>query len=314
MNGTGAVFRSAVGLVALALTAPVCFSQDLALQVAVVSREAPAQVVMQEEGAMQRIQFQLNEGDRTYRAQLPWPKGGRKLSQEYRLVATWSDWKEQLFLKLRSQSPSPVLFTLFRNQDAFNDEALSNIERLGSDLDSLLEKYSRARAFHLTWRYEKKLPEYYLALRSARVWFDTAVSLSMRSNAPFGMDSDIKKIMDDYETRAAQDNRFARRYRAYVVSGYVRSMLEHVEAADYFIVANVRKLTREGRFQEAYELNDRALSVLEAEPERVQRLVEKRQGVNLDLLRENKAFLTIREALIYSKPGIMLRSYFALLP
>jgi hypothetical protein len=277
----------------------VCIAQEIALQVAIIAKEVPDQLLMQEEEGIQGIAFQYRT-DGSYWGKVARPKpadlaNAKKLSLDYRLVASWVDGKEQLFLKIQSQLPELIVLKLYHNQDAFNDVALDKIDGLGTDLDSLIEKYCRARAFHMHWRFEKKQPENFIALRSARMWFDAAVALATRGPiSPFRMDSDIMKIMNDYEAMARHDNRFNSRYRKYALSGYVQGMLVNVKTAEYDFVGLVPKLVSEGKHQEAYELNSKAYSVLSGESKSTRKLVEKRQGVNLELLRSNAAFLVTK--------------------
>lgn len=277
----------------------VCIAQEITLQVTVIAKDAPAQVLMEEEEGVQSIAFQRSQTDGPYSGRIARPKpdalaDAKKLALDYRLVASWTDEKEQLFLKIQSQLPDLIALKLYHNQDAFNDEALNKIDRLGTDLDSLIEKSCRARAFHRHWRFEKHLPEHFIALRSARIWFDAAVALAIRPNAPFRMDGDIMKIMNDYEEKARQNNNFNSRYRKYVPSGYVQGMVDNVKTAEYAFVGLVPRLVAEGKHQEAYELNSKAYSVLSGETESTRKLVEKRQGVNLELLRSNTAFLATK--------------------
>lgn len=289
------IFLKIVVLIPFVLAARLCAAEEIALQIAVIAKDAPTQIAMQEEEGMQSIVFQKNQADGMYRVQVPRPKpetlaAAKKLSLEYRLIASWPDWKEQIFLKLQSRLPSVVAFKLYRNQNAFDDVALSQIESLGTDLESTIERYCRARAFHLHWRL-KQLPEYYSALRSARIWFDAAVALATRPNSPFGMDRDVKKIMDDYENRARKEPQFNSRYRKFASAGYVTGMLDDVKTSEYAFVGMVSKLAGEGKYKEALDLNTKAISVLAEEPASVRKLVQKRQGVDLDLLRGNEAFL-----------------------
>lgn len=274
----------------------VCVAQDITLQVAVIAQQAPGEVLMQEEEGIQSIEFKRNQPDGKYWGKVPKPKPGvladaKKLSINYRLVASWEDVKEQLFLKIHSQLPEQITLKLYHNQNMFDDVALSNIDRLGTDRESLIEKYCRARAFHLKWRLEKRLPKHYLALRSARIWFDAATALATKYSSLFQMDGDVVKIMDDYEARAREDSKFNSRYRRYASSKYVQGMLDEVKTAEYAFVGLVPKLVAEGKHQEAYDLNLKAYNVLSAQPESTRKLVEKHQGVNLELLRGNAAFL-----------------------
>ena len=64
-----------------------------------------------------------------------------------------------------------------------------------------------------------------------------------------------------------------------------------MKTSEYAFVGTVSKLTAEGKYKEALDLNTNAISVLTEEPETVRKLVQKRQGVDLDLLRGNEAFL-----------------------
>lgn len=279
--------------------AQVCIAQEITLQVAVIAKDAPAQVFMEEEEGIQSIAFQHSQTDGPYSGRVARPKpnalaDAKRLSLDYRLVAKWTDGKEQLFLKIQSQLPDLIALTLYHIQDAFNNVALDRIDGLGTDLDSLIEKYCRARAFHMHWRKDLSQSENFIALRSARVWFDAAVALAIRPNSPFRMDGDIVKIMNDYEEKASQNKRFNSRYRKYVPSGYVRGMHNDVKTAEYAFVGLVPRLVAEGKYQEAYELNSKAYSVLSGESESTRKLVEKRQGVNLELLRSNEAFLATK--------------------
>lgn len=291
-----------VAVLSLLFLFEVCIAQEITLQVAVISKEAPAQVLMQEEEGIQSIAFQRSQTDGPYWGRVARPKtdalaDAKKLSLAYRLVASWADGKEQLFLKIQSHLPELIALKLYHDQDAFNDVALNKIDGLGTDLDSLIEKYCRARAFHMHWRFVKNQPENFIALRSARVWFDTAVALAIRPNSPFRMDGDIMKIMNDYEAIALQNNKFNSRYRKYVPSGYVQGILDDVKTAEYAFVGLVPRLVAEGKHQEAYELNLKAYGVLSGESESTRKLVEKRQGVNLELLRRNAAFLAPKAGL-----------------
>lgn len=275
-------------------------ADELGLKVAIVAKEPPTEVLVRKaEGMEEPIVLQLDPTNGTYYALLARPTlseltAVKKNSIDYRVVARWKDGKEQLFLKLEAQLPPVVALKIFRNQEQFTDAALTQIEKLGSDLDSLFEKYCRARAFHLHWRFDIKQPEIFIALRSAKVWFDAAVALSNWPKSPLGMDPEIKAIMEEYERHANQDTNFRDRYRKYAAAGYVMGMLDDVATSEYAFVGQIPKLVAAGKHQQAWEMNAKALSVLANEPAEMQRLVLQRQGVSLDLLRSNETFLSKR--------------------
>jgi hypothetical protein len=49
------------------------------------------------------------------------------------------------------------------------------------------------------------MPQHTAAIRSARLWFDAAVTLVKRQNSAFRMDDEIQKIMNEYEDLARRD-------------------------------------------------------------------------------------------------------------
>lgn len=286
-----------IGLATYAMAFAAFSADKTVLSVKPVSKAPPSEMSMQKEDDMARFVFKV-EADGAYKLELPLPTANslaalNKLAIPYRFVATWADGKEQFFMQLHSRLPNNVELKVYRPQVLTGERALQEIDVLGTDFESVLEKYCRARAFHLSYR-QKSLPYHYLALRSARIWFDASANLAKRRDSFFRMDEEVQKFMNDYESRASSDSNFRRLLRQYASSGYVEALLQEVKAADYAFVGVIPKLVDEKRFEEAYDLNAKALKALGAESTSVQKMVVKQQGINVDLLQKNDAFLATR--------------------
>lgn len=172
---------------------------------------------------------------------------------------------------------------------------LNTIEALGTDFTSVLQKYFRARNFHRYWRTTNGMPQHTAAIRSARLWFDAAVTLVKRQNSVFRMDDEIQKIMNEYEDLARRDASFRKRYRRYASNGYVTGTIEQVIAAPYAFVGDILKLIEDGRLDEAQQLNTKALSVLSNSPKDVQKIILKQQKINVELLTGNARYISVRQ-------------------
>jgi hypothetical protein len=187
--------------------------------------------------------------------------------------------------------PDTLDLSFYRDQTAFDEAAVNAIDKLPSDLESQLRKYFRSKAFHNHWRYTKTDPENYLALRSARIWFDAAVGLVNRVNSPFRMDPEVVSVMEEYEQKAKSNSRFRERYRKYAQPGYVTATLQQVSASDFAVVSRIPSLIAAGKIEEAGLLNATALEALsEAGPD-LRQAVLKHRGINVELLKKNEVLL-----------------------
>jgi hypothetical protein len=284
----------------MSLTSAVSGADRIEINVRIVSKDVPVQVTVQNENDIQPADLSRDRVDGTFKITLPRPSA-RELEQAkllvapYRLVASWGEAKEQVFLGLRSTAPKDLNLRVYHETLEYDDSALSAIEALGTDFESVQQRYFRSRAFHRYWRYKNRMPEHAASLRSARLWFDAAVRLVKWPNSVFRMDDEIKKVMEDYEDRAKSDPSFSPRYRRYTSPGYVRGTLEQVLVVDYAFVGDIPKLVKDGQFGEAGELNRRALTVLSNESSEVQRIVMQLQRINVDLLMQNAAYISTRQ-------------------
>lgn len=267
---------------------------DLKVTVRVVSPVAAAAVTLERDDDMHKRTFS-RDAEGSYSGTLPAqdiapPRTAVVLP--HRLVVNWSDSNDdQLYLGFRYPMPRQLDLSVYRDQGAHDDAALNVVDRLGTDLEGLLKKYFRARAFHKHWRFELRNSENYLAIRSARIWFDAATELARRRNSPFRMDPEVVKVMREYEQLARASTVFSNRYRKYVPPGHVEATLAQTAAADFAFVGLIPGLVQAGNVEEARTLNSVALEALESAPADLRKAVARHQGVNLELLRRNAAVL-----------------------
>lgn len=294
----------AVATLALVATGNSFADEQVDLVVQVMTSNPPAEVTVQHENDPENVALIRNPQDGFFHGTVPRPvtldlAAKKKLVASYRVVASWGDASEQLYLGLRAAVPAKLSLHFYHavySADSANDIALTAIEALGTDYESTLKKYFRARAFHRYWRFENRQPEHWAALRSARLWFDAAVTLGSLSNSYYRMDDEIKTIIDQYEEHAQADANFRRRYRSYVSQGYIAGTLDQVTAADYAFVGQIPKLVATGNLDEASNLNTKALSALSNESDETRRVVLKVQGVSVDQLKANEGFIATKRA------------------
>jgi hypothetical protein len=271
--------------------------QKIPVQVQISATALPADVDVERQSGGSQIGFARVPNENVFFGVVPRPTpeeltAAKRVAEPYVLVANWSDGtKELVYLALNGLTPD-IRLRVFHEPVGDDLAALRAIAALQSDLDSNLKQYFKARTFHRKWRYEIQQPDTEVAIQSARIWFDAAVNLVKRDGSYFRMDDEVRDIFRDYEMRAIRDSGLNRRLRKYVNSGYVSATMEQTTAAPYHVVAAVPQLVKAGKIEEAQAVNGKALAALESEPREVQRIVEKRQGVNVDLLRNNAAFLS----------------------
>lgn len=272
----------------------------LELKVSVRSEKAPSGVSVQEESGVSTISLARTQGDSVFQATVPRPTAkelasAKLIAAPYRLVADWGREKEQLYLGFHSLTPPQVQINIWHETTSLERSELDAVEALGSDLDSTLQKYFRARAYHKGWRYELRQPTHQVAIRSARVWFDAAANLAKRKQSFFRMDEEVQTIMAEYEKLAASDERFRNRYRRYANPGYVSATLNQVATAEYWFVGEIPRLVSSGMLVEAQAVNSKALEVLESENPEMKRAVAVRQGVTVEMLKANSAYIMTKQ-------------------
>lgn len=266
------------------------------LNVRVVSDKSPAGVSIRAEDSLESIALAKDAAAERYSGNLDAaPASSSVFGVPMRLIADWPNGQqEQLYVALRNPTPQRISLSFYRDQAAFDESSLNAVDRLGTDVESKLRKYFRARAIHKYWSFEQNLPDHYLALRSARIWFAAAVDLSKPAASPLRMDEEVKQIMEAYEKRAGEDKRFAGLFRKYAKDGYVTATLRSVAASEFAVLGEIQKLAGKGRFEEAEQLNTMGLSALRAAPPETRAAVLQEWKVNVELLEANAAPLAAR--------------------
>lgn len=279
-------------LVSCMASTQLVFADEIELRVTMRASTAPIGVTIQRDNTVDEIALDPAPTGNVYRISVNRPPTQELASVPYQLVATWSDGKELLYLAFNSMTLGKINIPVLHPIESSDRSTLDSIEALGTDFTSTLERYFRARALHKKWRFDNKQPKTQVALRSAKIWFDASANLAKRTNSYFRLDEEIKTIMDDYEKQAASDSEFRSRYRKYASAGYISATLEQVHAVQYRFVGEIPRLVASQRLDEAQDLNDKAIAALERETPDMRLIVSKRQGVDLDLLKANSAYIS----------------------
>lgn len=283
---------SIMALVGCVVSLQTVYADDIELRVTMRTSTAPTGVTIQQEGTMDEIALNPASTGNVYTISVNRPPTDKPAPVPYQLVATWSDGKEVLYLAFHSMTTGKISIPVLHPIESSERSTLDNIEALNTDFSSMLERYFRARTLHRKWRYEYKQPKTQVALRSAKIWFDASANLAKRTNSYFRFDEEIKTIMAGYEKEAEIDSQFRSRYRKYAGTGYISATLEQVHAAQYQFVGEIPRLVASQQLDEAQNLNDRAIATLERETPNMRRVVSKHQGVDLDLLKSNAAYIS----------------------
>jgi hypothetical protein len=274
--------------------------QNVELQVDVRSSSMPAEMVLQQEGALDVLPLKRSGDGTVYSISLPRPTekeltDSTRLFQSYVLVAGWQDGREQVYLAIRSTISETFRLRVYHESLSPERKTLEVIESLGvDDVHSLLEKYFKARAYHRKWRFELGQPRHQVAVRSARMWFDASYKLATVRDSYFRMDEEVLRYMREYQQAAGTSAEFGKVLRTYAPGGYVQAMEEQAFAANYRFVGKIPQLVAARRYEEAVQSNAKAIAVLSNETPEMQRIVAKHQGVNLQLLKSNAAFLATK--------------------
>lgn len=261
----------------------------------------PSAVSIERDKSMDPVQLSQVSGQPSYTATIRRPTTSeltqmKLAAMPYLLVGEWPDGKEPVYLEFNSLTPGKVSIPIMHEAVSAERATLDSIEALGTDYQGTLQRYFRARSFHRKWRHELHQPDHQVAIRSAKIWFDAAVSLVKYPRSYYRMDEEATRIMTDYEKHAANDPGFAKRLRMYAGSGYVVATLQQVAATRYRFVADIPELMAAGQYDTAAALNEKAIAVLENETPDMQKSVARRQGVNMDLLRANAKYISTRQA------------------
>jgi hypothetical protein len=273
-------------------------NQSFEITVHAVSDKTPEDVTIQGDYEAQPTSFSRDASElSTFRGAIELTfsaeeeSGSQQLRAPYVLVGRWEKASEQLHLGLGLGLPKKIETDIFYEEVSEGVATLEALEALGKDQRSQLRCYFLSRAHHRKWRYSLEQPCHVTALRGAKLWFDSAAWLALRRNPIFMMDSEIVKIMKEYEELAKNDRRFNKRYRQYVRPGYVDGIIEQTTAAPFSVAGKIPSLVKTGQLDEAMELNAHVKTALTNQTPNVRQVVERHQKVNVDLLNKNEAFI-----------------------
>lgn len=278
------------------------FSIDLFIKI--VASDPPTEVLINREGSMMSEALIKDQSNSLYKTDIhPTIVGGNagNLIDSYCLTACWAaprECKEQVYLGFRHFPPSSITIRIYHRTEEPNAATLSVINSLGTDFDSTLEKYYRARAFHRYWRYVFRMQNHVIAIQSARIWFDATHRLVQMRDSIFREDEEINLIISEYEALARQDSHIMNRLRTYFPPGYAQGIINQSKALNFKFVGEIPDLISKGDLKQASELNRIALESLSSEPEEVQEIILHIQRIDCQLLKNNAAYI---DSLIYAK-------------
>jgi hypothetical protein len=157
-----------------------CFGEDLDLVigVSVDSANAPDAVILEKGVALTELKRRADEP--LFESAVSIVSSDSSLREDFRLIAKWSTSdSEQLFLGLGPMTNDPSIIPMFIFRVPSDMNGVRKLDNLGTDTRSVLCKYFGGREICRSLR-EKGLPHVTAALRSARIWFDAAVQLTIK--------------------------------------------------------------------------------------------------------------------------------------
>ena len=201
----------------------------------------------------------------------------------------------QLYGLVRHGEKSTVTFRVFVPEPSRTDVAeVNRIDQLfqtSKDSRTLTEVYFVSREIYR--HYAAVSPDHVVAIRAAKLWFDSAYQLATTGKLPrYRMDQKARDVLEDYEKRAGSDANLAAKLRPIMVRGYVSGMAQHLDTLVFRDAAMVADLVAEGKLESAKKLNEDLLQTFTALPVPQQQAAMKLQGVSVDSLKANKAFIT----------------------
>lgn len=216
-----------------------------------------------------------------------------QLTVSARLVVTWEQGPESVYLALGPASPAQVWLPIAgpERPSVFNRAELERIDKLDTSFEGLLEKYMLARRFHRYWRHNNRSPAHELAIRSARIWFDAQRALMQREPLIFGEDDDLSETLDMYRGLAAADERVRARFQRQFPNKLLATAARQQASAAFSAVASVPRLIESGQLDAATQINTAALDAIASASSEVRRSVQSEQGVTEQLLKNNAAYL-----------------------
>lgn len=274
-------------------------ADKIVFQVTVKAPNAPSAVNLERVGDMNFLALDLDASSSTYSLVIPIPNNAELTKEKlsafpYLLVGKWQDETETVYLTINSRTPRKISFSLIHPTDSDERATLERIRALGSDFESVVERYFRARSLHRKWRNGHRMPDCLIAIQSAIIWFDASSNLAKLRNSYFRLDDEIVAIMQNYAERS-KTNQFLRSQLASKNLNYINATIAQVYASQFSFVGEIPNLVSKKEFLEAQALNNNALAMLEKLSSDEKNVVSKYQKINLDMLRANAAFISTKQ-------------------
>ena len=231
--------------------------------------------------------------DRPIQWATPWQDTDNRRDLEIR--AFWPDATEFIGLKILIFNTGHRIDVPLQRPDVDTNRlaALSSecANSAATAFNDVIADYFKCRAV-----FRKSPPDSSWRIKAAKGWFDSAYKLSTFEKSPFGRDSEIERIMQNFEDRTANDSdwtsAWTRRYRAVVKEGYVKRFVTEARSAELNSVRYVRPLANAGQLQAALSLNAYAREIFDSITQETGATVV--NGVSADTFAKNEAYIRSR--------------------
>lgn len=220
------------------------------------------------------------------------------------ILATTPDSRTlQLYARVSPRDKSTVTFRVFvpdASKTTVNDVIrIDQLFRTSEDLKTTLEVYFASREIYRHWAAAS--PQHVAAIRSAKLWFDSAYRLATSGKQPrYRMDEGARKVLKEYEASAKDDPNLSKVLRQVMVPGYLSGMEQHLDTLVFRDAALVADLVAAGSLASARKLNEDLLQTFSALSTDQKVVAMRLQGVSEKSLKDNQAFIT---TLVDAKSG-----------
>jgi hypothetical protein len=242
-----------------------------------------------------QIQSKFDSGKKVFKASLNLKElNGRKWFFPTKIMIEGKNEEYPLFLeyKLNQNDVSSEFIINLTNDSSFD---LPEVDRLDSiysayDDDSHnLEVYFASRYVFQRWVdvSKGKFPYQRVAIRAAKLWFDSSYRLARDSSQIFEMDKQATRMMEKYE----KSHDSAPWYNEIVKPGYIDGMIAEIIAFPFQDAAQVKDLIDNKQFSAAIRLINELKNRFEKLSIDQKAIVISKAGVDLKVLEDNLKYI-----------------------
>ncbi|MFD0986089.1 hypothetical protein [Methyloligella solikamskensis] len=219
--------------------------------------------------------------------ELSWKDGD--VTRDIVIHISWESQSEELPLRLthrhtRETVSLPLKEPLF--ESGFDEAAAHCRDVVASSYSTLIPLYLTCREL-----FQRTSDGSFYRFWALKGWLDTAYRLTTGHNSPFQWDTNVQKIIEEFEAKANSDpdSNFAIKYRKVFPKTYVDRLLSQVRQSQLMIVQEVPTLIKEGRLEEALAVNKSAMEIYsDVSAETGLSVVN---GINAQLLEDNERYI-----------------------